>query len=713
MNERIGQRPSELSRVGFLSDEAEGVFYSAAKELPGLGVNLLTPAGVLYLLAKNEETSGVVELITGVPAEEIVAKAGRTVSAYKGSGKITIANDVGVLIDQAISDGGGVGKAHAEHLLSAMVNMAGADKTDAWVVFRDMNIDTKKVAEKARVRWFLKDITKELSASANPFIESESLKKGRIEILAFLNRSQESRVLVSGEVGSGRHTLLKGLAISMNRGDYPGLKMKRILEIDGSGIASLERSQKLRTMGESSRSFEDALFFVDLDKLSPTETETFLRLSWPVPILAISSPRLNTNEWNERWQVVRVSPSSAKEAEEIIRSHYQFSLERNQLTGVDQEKVIELLLRYGQAITQKAQPGAGVELLSLTLAETLLCKKTDLSPNGIAEIISRRGKIASEILLREMKERMLKAEEAFDKRVIGHEEAKKAVAAALRRRAAGLSNEKRPIGNFVFLGPTGVGKTELAKTLAEFLFGSEENMVRIDMSEYQEPHTVARLIGAPPGYVGYDRGGQLTEAVRRQPFSVILLDEIDKANLEVLNVFLQVFDDGRLTDGQGNTVDFSQTVIVMTSNHGSSLLYEALGRGTDLKKVRDNLSAWFKKSVRPEFLNRIDEVVVFDPLDKERCASILDLMLAKEVVKPMETNQGISVTIAPETKKLILELGFDPQLGARPLKRKVNSLVLDPLTKKVLQGEINQGDKLICEVVEGVIVIKKLELTEP
>jgi ATP-dependent Clp protease ATP-binding subunit ClpB len=280
---------------------------------------------------------------------------------------------------------------------------------------------------------------------------------------------------------------------------------------------------------------------------------------------------------------------------------------------------------------------------------------------------------------------------------VGQDESIQAVANAIRRARAGLQDPNRPLGSFIFLGPTGVGKTELARALAEFLFDDEHAMIRIDMSEYQEKHTVSRLIGAPPGYVGYEEAGQLTEAVRRRPYAVVLFDEVEKAHPEVLNVMLQLLDDGRLTDGKGRTIDFKNTVVIMTSNLGSHFIAEAAVSGTaELSEgVRRQVTEALRQHFRPEFLNRVDEIIFFHALDRAHMKQIIDIQL-RALMKRLE-DRKIRVELTDRAKEFLVQEGYDPTYGARPLKRTIQRRVLDPLAMRVLEGEFHEGDRVVVD----------------
>jgi ATP-dependent Clp protease ATP-binding subunit ClpB len=334
--------------------------------------------------------------------------------------------------------------------------------------------------------------------------------------------------------------------------------------------------------------------------------------------------------------------------------------------------------------------------------------KEEVDEEDVAGIVARWTHIPVSRLLEGEVQKLLKMEERLHQRVVGQDEAIKAVASAIRRARAGLQDPNRPLGSFIFLGPTGVGKTELARALAEFMFDDEHSMIRIDMSEYQEKHTVSRLIGAPPGYIGYDESGQLTEAVRRRPYAVVLFDEIEKAHAEVLNVLLQLLDDGRLTDGQGRTVDFKNTVVIMTSNAGSHLIADAAFKGEGLTEdIRREVMDAMRSHFRPEFLNRVDDIIIFHALSKAELRQIIDIQL-RGLVKRLE-DRKIRVELTETAKDLIIAEAYDPIYGARPLKRTIQRRILDPLAVRVLQGDFREGDRVEIDVKAGELVFNKAE----
>jgi ATP-dependent Clp protease ATP-binding subunit ClpB len=327
--------------------------------------------------------------------------------------------------------------------------------------------------------------------------------------------------------------------------------------------------------------------------------------------------------------------------------------------------------------------------------------KEEVAAEDIAEIVAKWTGIPVQKMLESERSKLLRLEQELHKSVIGQDDAVSAVANAIRRSRAGLQDIHRPVGSFIFLGTTGVGKTELARALARFLFDDTHAMVRIDMSEYMEKHSVSRLIGAPPGYVGYDEGGQLTEAIRRRPYSVVLLDEIEKAHADVFNILLQVLDDGRLTDNKGKTVNFKNTIIIMTSNLGSHLIQEQLEKADEehidevMGKMRLTLTELLKRTIRPEFLNRVDDIVLFSPLTREDILKIVDLQVANAAA--MLEAQDMHLEITQEAKEWLAEAGFDIIYGARPLKRTIQRYLINPLSKELLAGNFTGGDTIRVE----------------
>ena len=325
-------------------------------------------------------------------------------------------------------------------------------------------------------------------------------------------------------------------------------------------------------------------------------------------------------------------------------------------------------------------------------SETPLLKE-DVTEDEISEIVSKWTGIPVTKLLEGEREKLLKLEDELHKRVIGQDKAVTAVSDAVIRARAGLKDENKPIGSFIFLGPTGVGKTELAKTLARNLFDSEDNIIRIDMSEYMEKHSVSRLVGPPPGYVGYEEGGQLTEAVRRKPYSVILFDEIEKAHEDVFNIFLQILDDGRLTDNKGKTVDFKNTIIIMTSNIGSQYLLESGGNITE--EVNDVVMSEMKHRFKPEFLNRVDDIIMFTPLNREEIKQIIDIFM--QGLRNRLADREINIELTDAAKEVMINEGYDPVYGARPLKRYISGTLETMLAKKLISGEIYNGSTVVID----------------
>ena len=419
--------------------------------------------------------------------------------------------------------------------------------------------------------------------------------------------------------------------------------------------------------------------------------ERLARLEKEVAELQETSAQLKA-QWQSEKQVIERSRKLQEQIENL-----KLELEQAQRQG-DLGKASEI--QYGRLPDlMKELEAHNQRLAELQKSQQIL--KEEVTPEDIAEVVASWTGIPVSRLQESQKEKLIHMEQRLGERVIGQREAIRAVSNAVRRARAGLQDENRPIGSFIFLGPTGVGKTELSRALAEFLFDDENAMIRLDMSEYMEKHTVARLIGAPPGYVGYEEGGQLSEAVRRKPYCVVLFDEIEKAHPDVFNVLLQVLDDGRITDGQGRTVDFKNTVIIMTSNIGSQFIVDASERVERNRRVMDALRNHF----RPEFLNRVDEIIIFDRLTDRELTKIVDIQLGR-VLRRLE-QQHLELTLSAPTKRLLAEEGYDPVYGARPLKRVVQRRLLDPLSLALLEGTFVPGDRIRADVEKGEIVFHK------
>jgi ATP-dependent Clp protease ATP-binding subunit ClpB len=408
-------------------------------------------------------------------------------------------------------------------------------------------------------------------------------------------------------------------------------------------------------------------------------------------------------KWQAEKDLVEQIQSRKTEIENL-----KFEAESANRSG-DLGKVAEI--RYGRIPELEKIMGGLKEKLTVLQKDSAMVNE-EVDAEEIAQVVSRWTGIPVSRMLQSEKQKLLNLEAELHKRVVGQDEAIGAVSDAIRRNRAGLQDPKRPIGSFIFLGTTGVGKTELAKALAEFLFNNENSMVRIDMSEYQERHTVSRLIGAPPGYVGYEESGQLTEAVRRKPYSVVLLDEIEKAHPDVFNILLQVLDDGRLTDNKGRTVDFKNTIIIMTSNIGSPIIQENLEHVTDknrddvFDRTREQVFELLRKTIRPEFLNRIDEIIMFKPLTREEIQKVVELQLG--FVQKMLSKSDIRLRATKKAVQFIATRGFDPQFGARPIKRVIQKNLLNEMSKMILEGAVNKDKEIVVDEKEGKLIFRNI-----
>ncbi|NTV93088.1 MAG: AAA domain-containing protein [Chlorobiaceae bacterium] len=408
-------------------------------------------------------------------------------------------------------------------------------------------------------------------------------------------------------------------------------------------------------------------------------------------------------QWDSEKELIQSSRTLKAELEQLRLQAEEFERQG------DYGKVAEI--RYGKIVDIQRRIDENRRKIEEKQASGDLIMKEEIDAEDIADIVSRWTGIPVSKMLQSERQKLLHIETELHQRVIGQEEAVTAVSEAVKRSRAGMGDEKKPIGSFIFLGPTGVGKTELARALAEYLFDNEDSMIRIDMSEYMESHTVSRLVGAPPGYVGYEEGGQLTEAVRRKPFSVVLLDEIEKAHPDVFNILLQILDDGRLTDSKGHTVNFKNTIIIMTSNIGAQLIQaemekmDGMNRDMLLSGLQEKLFLLLKQQVKPEFLNRIDEIILFTPLTRTDLTKIVLIQFKR--IQEMAARQRITLTITDPALEWIAQAGFDPAFGARPLKRVMQRKITNKLSELILSAEVQEGDTVAIEVLEGELKLTK------
>ena len=419
----------------------------------------------------------------------------------------------------------------------------------------------------------------------------------------------------------------------------------------------------------------------------------------------IDDLKAKDSEMRAKWQGERDILKRIQENKDSIE-RLKIEAQQAERQG-DYGRVAEI--RYGKIVEAQKQIDALKQELKLSTAGGSMIKE-EVDSQDIAEVVSRWTGIPVTRMLASEREKLLNMELELHRRVVGQQRAIEVISDAVRRSRAGLNDPRKPIGSFIFLGTTGVGKTELAKALAEFLFNDENMMTRIDMSEYQERHSVSRLVGAPPGYVGYDEGGQLTEAVRRKPYSVVLLDEIEKAHPDVFNILLQVLDDGRLTDNKGRTVDFRNTIIIMTSNMGSSLIQEnfsknAAADGTvsaeTVERTRRDVIELLKQQLKPEFLNRIDEIVMFEPLTQHDIEKIVDMQM--NTIRKMLAHNGISLDYSEAAKRWIAAAGYDAMFGARPVKRVIQREVVNELSKRILAGDVNREKPISIDEKDGAL----------
>lgn len=684
-----------------LSDDLENIFRWAPRSLRAGQISTLTPLGILFLLHFYQDFKQQTETLLGKSLYEQAQS--EVQQRYAGSGPVTATPETAMLVDKAVELAGGPNQATIGHLLLSMFH----GNTDAGQFLRQHGVTEQAIRQRMATSptgsgQLVEQLTLPLEFPDTPLYQTVDLETLAVRTLSLLQMHHLNSVVVHGFPGVGRHTLLRYIADKIKKGHTnTRYSQWQIRQLNWPAVSQLQQPEN--QLAELAKQLGNTILVID-DMTQQRFLVCQRLLKAKIPVIAIA----NTSEVR-KFQATLAGVSSIIEVKEprtsdlmqIIQVHVDYLGQHHKLkTQTLDVQTLELLRRFGPAISNLALPGGAINLLDQAASFDNLAGNKELTTDDIAATISAIKGVPVGALTRTDAEKLQRLPEILGQRVIGQKPAKRAVTAALTRARAGLNDENRPLGVFVFLGPTGVGKTELVKALAEAMFDDEKAMVRIDMSEYMQEHSVSRLIGAPPGYVGYDEGGQLTNAVYQNPFQVVLFDEIDKAHPDVFNVLLPLMDDGRLTDGHGRTIDFRHTVVIMTSNHGSSMIQASLEAGQDFEQTRKQTVAWFKSQVRPEFFNRIDEVIVFEPISEQAAELILELQFARMVVSRFQQKYQINVILSAAGKQFLLEKGYTPDLGARPLRRAITFYVVDPLAEKILAADMQDVKEVVCDKIE-------------
>lgn len=692
-----------MSRIKFedLPDSLERIFRKAPSTLRELNIISFTPLGVLYMLASDEEAGSEVQRLTG---KELAQQALHQLrNSYGGSGQLTATPHTADLVDRAVALAGGPNNPTVGHLLLAML----AADTDAKRLLTGAGVREEMIRQRMAESpsghgHLVEKFTSVVNLPEDMVVETVGLTSRAMEILAHFKKRSITSVVISGFPGVGRHTLWRYIAKKVQSGQMNGFSNMTIRELNWIALEGEQRP--VEVVQKLVQELTGCLILVD-DLTLPRISICMPLLKAKTPVIAITTTSEEKKISDMLIGVANIIPLREprhQDVEEIVKLHLPLLGAHHNLQGEEvNANAVGMLIRFGPAVTGLSLPGGALHLLDFAASHDGNNGNRILEPQDIASLISQITGVPVGALTRSEVEKLQRLPEILGKRVIGQDAAKEAVQKAFIRARAKLRNKRKPIGVFAFLGPTGVGKTELVKALAEALFEDEAALTRVDMSEYQEPHTVARLIGAPPGYVGYEEGGQLTNAVYKNPFQVILLDELDKAHASVFNILLQVMDDGRLTDGKGRTVDFRHAVIIMTSNHGSSLIQAGIQAGQDFEQTRAEAIEWFSRQVRPEFYNRFDEIIVFEPISPGDADKILDLQFEIMVRKPILEQHAIEVCMSAEVRRFLLEKGYSAEFGARPLQRVITDHIVDPLAYKLFAGEQTGIRQIVCELVNG------------